>query len=135
MKTVEIRKNHDFSAKSKIILHIGEKEVHIKGFGLYSFELKPGETFFVSHLWTSSQKIGYTQLDQKSSFVIKPRLGKVFAWITLAIFIFCLYLLVYYKSRWSGFPLFPMAIYGGLYITVLRDRYLVIKPLVKTKDN
>jgi hypothetical protein len=128
MKTIRIKKNYEFSPNSKVLLHIGDKQVHIKGFESFSFTVDPGQEFFVSQQWTRSNKITYSQISDVSSFIIKPRLGKMLAFIALLIFAVCTAIFVFTKNRWSYLPLTPVAFYVLLYLTILREKYLIIKP-------
>src|SRR4030042_71563 len=127
MKTITIKKNIEFSANSKVYLHLGSKCIHIKGFGPFSFTVEPGEVFYASQLWTQSNRIKYDQLNNNSSFLIKPRLGKVLAFIILVVFMICTLLFLFFRSRWSYMPLMPFVIYVGLYLSFLRNSYLIIK--------
>jgi hypothetical protein len=128
MKTVKIRKNNEFSPDSKVFLHIGEKQIHIKGFESFSFNVEPGQEFFASQLWTKSNKITYNQLDNSSCLIIKPRLGKVLAFTSLMIFAACTLVFIFTKFRWSYIPLVLIGFYVLFYLTILRDKYLIIKP-------
>jgi hypothetical protein len=127
MKTIKIKKSYDFSPNSKIYLHIGSRKVNIKGFGLFSLPVEPGEEFFASHLWTRSNKIPFEQLTNNSNYLIKPRMGKVLAFTSLIILMVCFCIFIFTKSRWSFLPLLPLAIYVGSFLTVLRNRYLIIE--------
>lgn len=128
MKTIRIKKNYEFSPNSKVLLHIGDKQVQIKGFESFSFTVDPGQEFFVSQQWTRSNKISYSQISDISSFLIKPRLGKMLAFIALLIFVVCTVIFVFTKNRWSYLPITPVAFYILLYLTILREKYLIIKP-------
>ena len=127
MKTIRIKKNYEFSPNSKVFLHIGDKQVQIKGFESFSFTVEPGQEFFVSQQWTRSNKITYNQISDVTSFIIKPRLGKVLAFIALMIFAVCTVIFIFTKFRWSFIPLLPFALYVGLYLTVFKDRYLILE--------
>ncbi len=127
MKTIKIKKNHEFSPNSKIILHIGEKQMQIKGFESFSYIIEPDQEFFASQLWTRSNKIGYAQVEDGLSYIIKPRLGKVLAFISLVVFAACTILFIFTKFRWSYMPLSLIAVYVLLYLTFLKKKYLIIK--------
>ena len=127
MKTIRIKKNYEFSPNSKVFLHIGDKQVQIKGFESFSFSVELGQEFFVSQQWTRSNKITYNQIFGVTSFIIKPRLGKVLAFIALMIFAVCTVIFIFTKFRWSFIPLLPFALYVGLYLTVFKDRYLILE--------
>ena len=127
MKTYQIRKNHEFSENANVHLHIGTKQIHIKGFGSFSLSLSPGEEFFASHLWTKSNIITYEELANGSSFVIKPRLNKLLAFISFLITVGCLCLFIFTKNRWSFIPLAPIVIYVAMYLSIFKNKYLIIK--------
>jgi len=126
MKTIKIRKSIDFSENSKLLVHIGGKKIHIKGFESFSLPVNEGEEIYATHLWTSSNKISYEQIKNGDLFLIRPRLGKQFAFINLVIFLICFAIFYFTKSRWSFLPLLPTVLYAGLYITVLKNKYLII---------
>jgi hypothetical protein len=126
MKTIKIKKSYDFSANSKIYLQIGSKKMHIKGFGLFPITIEPGEDIYASHLWTRSKKMSYDQLTDSNSLIIKPRMGKLFAFIVLLILIICFCVFIFTKYRWSFIPLAPIALYVLVYISILKNRYLII---------
>jgi hypothetical protein len=131
MKTIRIKKNYEFSPNSKVIIHVGENRTIIKGFESFSFTIEPGQEIYASQLWTKSNMISYDQIDDLSTFVIKPRLGKMLAFIALMVFAACTALFIFTRFRWSYLPLTFIAFYALLYITVLKDRYLIIN---QTKD-
>jgi hypothetical protein len=135
MKTIKIKKSSDLSENSKIYLHVGDKKKHIRGYESYSITINPGEEFFASHQWTSSNKYSYDQINDGSSFIIRPRLGKKFAFINLVILMICFVIFYFTRSRWSFFPLLPSAIFGGLFLTVLKDKYLIIESLSTELQN
>jgi len=128
MKTIRIKKNYEFSPNSKVFLHIGDKQVQIKGFESFSFTIEPGQEFFASQQWTRSNKIMYSQISDISSYIIKPRLGKMLAFIALILFTVCTVIFIFTKYRWSYIPLALVAFYILLYLTILREKYLIIKP-------
>ena len=127
MKKITIRKSLDFSSKSKIFVHVGDKLIHIKGFKSFSIPIEKDEEFYASHLWTRSNKISYEQLTDLS-FLIKPRMGKVFAFIIMMILIVCMATFILTQFRWSFIPLVPFVIYILLYLSLFRNRYLIIQP-------
>jgi predicted RND superfamily exporter protein len=133
MKTINIKKSNDFSPNSKVIIHIMEKKIHIKGFGSFSFNLEPGQEFFASQQWTQSNRIGYNQINDGSTFIIKPRLGKTLALVTLMITIVCMVIFVLTRFRWSFLPLIPIMIYVFVHITINKNKYLIIKPIVENE--
>jgi len=128
MKTIWIKKNYDFSPDSKVILHIGERKEFLKGFGSFSFTIDPDQEFYVSHQWTRSKRIAYKEIDENTSFLVKPRLGKVLAFVALLIFMICTVIFIFTRFRWSFIPLVPIAVYVMIYVTILRDKYLIIEP-------
>jgi hypothetical protein len=127
MKTIKVKKSIDFSESSKLLIHIGNKKLHIKGFESFSLPVNPGEEVYASHLWTGSNRISYDQIKDGDLFLIRPRLGKQFAFINLVIFMICFVIFHFTKSRWSFFPLLPTVMYAGLYITILKNKYLIIE--------
>lgn len=127
MKTFEIKKTNEFSAKSKVFLNIGTKKIHVKGFGSFPVIIEPNESVFASQLWTQSNKITYENLKDKSKMLITPRLNKMLAFIILMVFGICTLVFLFTKNRWSFVPLIPFIIYVLLYLTVLKNRYLIIK--------
>jgi hypothetical protein len=129
MKNFKICKSHELSSNSKIFLHIGEKRIHIKGFGLFKISLEPGQEFHASHQWTRSKKIKYEDIKNGSSFLIRPRIGRLFIFILLIVFSICTCIFLFTKFRWSFIPLAPFAIYILLYVSLFKDRYLIIEPI------
>ncbi len=128
MKTIKITKSNDFSNSSKVILHIGSERIHIKGFGSFSFSLSPGEEFYLTHQWTGSKRVAYEDLEDGDSFLVKPQLDKRLAFMTLLVLIICTIVFFVIKSQWSFFPLLPILIYIILYLSIFRNRYLVLQP-------
>jgi hypothetical protein len=127
MKTINFRKNPEFSPDSKVVLHVGTKVIHIKGFGSFSVLAEPDEEVYASHLWTGSNKIDYNKIEDGNSFVIKPRLSKLLALIIGVVFLFCSTIFILTSYRWSFLPLIPFIIYIVIYLTILKDRYLIIE--------
>ena len=127
MKTVTIKKSHEFSPNSKIYVKYGTKKLHIKGFGSYSLSVNPGEEIYTTHLWTQSNRIAYDKIVDESIFEIKPRLGKILAFIGIIIFSICFCIFLFTKSRFSFIPLVLIALYVIVYLTFLKNRYLIIK--------
>lgn len=128
MKTIEIRKSRDFSSNSKVILHIGSSQIHIKGFGSFAVIIEPNQEFYASHQWTRSNAISFNSVTDNSTYSIKPRLGKLLAMITLLVFMVCTVVFLVTKFRWSYVPLLPIAIYVLMYLTILKNQYLIISP-------
>jgi len=128
MKTITIKKDYDFSPMSKVILHIGERKEYLKGFGPFSFNIYPDQKFYASHQWTGSNRIKYNEIDDNTSFLVKPRFGKVLAFVTLIIFMVCMIIFLFSRFRWSFIPLVPIAVYVLVYLSILRNRYLIIVP-------
>jgi len=127
MKTIKIRKSIDFSENSRILLYIGGKKIHLKGFESFSLPVNPGEEIYATHLWTGSNNISYDHIEDGDMFLVRPRLGKQFAFINLIIFMICFAIFYFTRWRWSFVPLLPTVLYAGLYITILRNRYLIIE--------
>ena len=128
MKTISIKKNYDFSPTSKVILHIGERKEYLKGFGSFSFTIGPDQEFYASHQWTRSNRIEYNEIGENTSFLVKPRFGKVLAFVTLLIFMICTVIFIFTRFRWSFIPLVPIAVYVLIYVTILSNKYLIIEP-------
>ena len=127
MKTVKIRKSQDFSENSKVYLHIGNKRVHIKGFESLTFPVNPGDDLYSSQQWMKSKTISYDQIDDQSMYIIRPKLGKIFAFINLIIFLICCAIFYFTHSRWSFFLLLPSVLCIALYLTVFKNRFLLIE--------
>ena len=134
MKTLSVRKSYDFSHGSRVILHIGTKTLHIKGFGSYFFNIELGEDFYASHLWTQSNKIRYDRNDIADSYLIRPRLDKKLAFIILVVFVCCSVIFLFIKNFWALVPFVPFVIYVLLYLTILKNKYLIIIPDNKEKE-
>jgi hypothetical protein len=126
-KSISIRKSTDFSDRSKVLLHIGEKTFHIKGFNSFSFEVAPENVVFASQDWTSSNRLAYEQLES-NAYLIKPRLTKKLAFWMLVVTSICFLIFIFAKWRWSFLPLIPFAFYILLYLSLLRKKYLIIVP-------
>ena len=127
MKAIQIRKSSDFSENSKVYLYLGGKKIYLRGYEFYSVDINEGEELYASQQWTSSNRISYEQVKDKAKYVLYPRLGKRFAFINLVILMVCFLIFYFTKSRWSFFPFIPSIIYIGMYITILRKRYLIIE--------
>jgi hypothetical protein len=127
MKNIKIKKSNYFSDTSMIYVIAGSGKVLIKGFGLYTIPINEGENISASHLWTGSNKIDYTKLEEGIKLIIKPRLSRLFALIIGIVFLLCSIVFIFTRFRWSFVPLIPFAIYVGAYLTVLRNRYLIIE--------
>jgi hypothetical protein len=126
LKTINIKKDYDFSARSNVFIHIGQVKTHLNGFGSISIPIDQGNEIFASHLWTKSKRIRFENIEDGDSFTIKPKLSKLFAFVTLLIFAICLLIFLFTKYRFSFVPLLPILIYVLLYISVLKNRYLRI---------
>lgn len=124
MKTIILSKSNDFSPESKLILHTNSEKIHIKGFGSYTFNLEPGESFYLTHQWTSSPRLRYDDLDVENSIIVKPRLDKRFLFIVLFVMILCTIIFFIFKSRWSFLPILPFVVYILIYLSILRSKYL-----------
>ena len=86
-----------------------------------------GEKISASQLWTGSNKIDFDELEEGISLVIKPRLSRLLALIIGIVFILCSIIFISTRYRWSFLPLIPFIIYIGAYLTILKNRYLVIE--------
>lgn len=111
---------------SQVYVLVGSKKVLIKGFELNAIPINEGEKISASQLWTGSKKIDYDKIEEGIPHVIKPKLNKLLVLIIGIVFIFCAILFILTRFRWSGVPLIPFAIYIIAYLTVLKDRYLII---------
>jgi hypothetical protein len=127
MKNFKIKKSNYFSNRSKIYVFSGSRKVLIKGFGLYTISINEGEKISASQLWTGSNKIDFDELEEGISLVIKPRLSRLLAIIIGIVFILCSIIFISTRYRWSFLPLIPFIIYIGAYLTILKNRYLVIE--------
>jgi hypothetical protein len=127
MKNISIKKSNYFSKMSKVYVLVGSKKVLIKGFELYTIPINEGEKISASQLWTGSKKIDFDKIEEGISYVIKPKLNKLLALIIGIVFIFCAILFILTRYRWSGVPLIPFAIYIIMYLTVFKERYLIIE--------
>ena len=128
MKQIHIMKNKDFSVNSRVFLHVGDKKFHIKGYKSYSFHLEPGQEFFASHQWTRSNRILYNNVGDGSIFLIRPRLTQKHAYILLLSIVISIILIPITRSAWSFAAVIPINIYILSCITILKNRYLIIKP-------
>lgn len=124
MKTIILSKSNDFSPESKLILHTSSEKIHIRGFGSFTFYLNPGESFYLTHQWTSSPKLHYDDLDVENSLIVKPRLDKRFLFIVLFVLILCTIIFFLFKSRWSFLPILPFVVYILIYLSIFRRKYL-----------
>lgn len=132
MKYISIKKSNYFSKMSQVYVLVGHKKVLIKGFELYTIPINEGEKISVSQLWTGSKKIDFDKIEEGILYVIKPKLNKFLALIVGIVFIFCAILFILTRFRWSGVPLIPFALYIIAYLTVLKDRYLIIEKTRQT---
>jgi hypothetical protein len=129
MKTVKMKKSKVFSSKSRVYINIGHQKTYLKGFGLYAISVNPGDSIIASQLWTKSNCLNYDDIIDGSIFLIKPRMGRTFTLLVLFIFIICSCIFFLYKSRWSFVPIGIIAIYISLYLTILKNKYLIIEPI------
>jgi len=127
MKNISIKKSSYFSNSSKVYVFVGSRKVLIKGFGLYTLPINEGEFIYASQLWTGSNRIYYDNLVDGILLIIKPRLNRIFALIVGIVFLVCTIISILTKCRWSFLPLVPFIIYIAIYLSVLRNRYLIIE--------
>ncbi len=127
MKNIKIKKSNVFSSQSKINLFIGDSKLNIKGFGFYEISINSGQSLYASQLWTKSKKLSYEELNDGSTFLIKPKFGRMLVIIIAIVFFICAGVFFLTNYRWSFVPLLPFVIYIGLYLTALKDRYLIIE--------
>jgi hypothetical protein len=133
MKTIKIKKNYDFSPNSKVYLSYGDKRIHIKGFDFFKITLEPGESVYTSQLWTRSKKLQYEDITDNSTYIIKPQLTRLLAYIIFVISLICIVVFIFTRWRWSLIPIIPFVIYVLLFVTILYDRYLKIVPFKKSE--
>jgi hypothetical protein len=127
MKTISIKKNNEFSANSRVYVHSGSKRIHVIGYEPITLQVEPGQEFYGSQLWTQSNRLEYDQINDNSKFLIKPRLGKILAFVILVVFAICTVIFLFTRWRWSYVPLFPFVIYVGLYLSLLKNSYLILQ--------
>ncbi len=134
MRTITVRKNNEFSANSRIYLHTDTQKIHIKGFKPYTIQIERDGKFYASHLWTQSNRTTYSQIDDNSEFIIVPRLKPELSLITLAALVLSLFLFFKTGSKWLFIPLAFCLVYIALYLTALKNRFLIIKPVKKSQS-
>ena len=133
MKTFKIKKNYDLSPYSKILLHYGNRKIHVKEYDFSEITLEPGESVYASQLWTRSKKLQYEDITDNSTYIIKPQLTRLLAYIIFVISLICIVVFIFTRWRWSLIPIIPFVIYVLLFVTILYDRYLKIVPLKKSE--
>ena len=133
MKTFKIKKNYDLSPYSKILLHYGNRKIHVKEYDFSEITLEPGESVYASQLWTRSKKLQYEDITDNSTYIIKPQLTRLLAYIIFVISLICIVVFIFTRWRWSFIPLIPFVIYVLLFVTILYDRYLKIVPFKKNE--
>lgn len=133
MKTFKIKKDYDLSPYSKIILYYGNRKIHIKEYDFSEITLEPGESVYASQLWTRSKKLQYEDITDNSTYIIKPQLTRLLAYIIFVISLICIVVFIFTRWRWSLIPIIPFVIYVLLFVTILYDRYLKIVPFKKSE--
>jgi hypothetical protein len=133
VKTFKIKKDFDLSPYSKIILYYGNRKIHIKEYDFSEITLEPGESVYASQLWTRSKKLQYEDITDNSTYIIKPQLTRLLAYIIFVISLICIVVFIFTRWRWSLIPIIPFVIYVLLFVTILYDRYLKIVPLKKSE--
>ena len=133
MKTFKIKKDFDLSPYSKIILYYGNRKIHIKEYDFSEITLEPGESVYASQLWTRSKKLQYEDITDNSTYIIKPQLTRLLAYIIFVISLICIVVFIFTRWRWSLIPIIPFVIYVLLFVTILYDRYLKIVPFKKSE--
>ena len=129
MKTIYVKKSNDFPINSKVYLNTKSQRIHIKGFESYQVSLEQDDSFFISHQWTKSKTINYTDLEDGAALLVKPLAEKILFFIFIIIFSICLLYFLLTKNRWSFMPLVPFALYFLLMVTVLKNRYLRVRKI------
>lgn len=133
MKTFKIKKDFDLSPYSKIILYYGNRKIHIKEYDFSEITLEPGESVYASQLWTRSKKLQYEDITDNSTYIIKPQLTRLLAYIIFVISLICIVVFIFTRWRWSLIPIIPFVIYVLLFVTILYNRYLKIVPFKKSE--
>jgi len=133
VKTFKIKKDYDLSPYSKIILYYGNRKIHVKEYDFSEITLEPGESVYASQLWTRSKKLQYEDITDNSTYIIKPQLTRLLAYIIFVISLICIVVFIFTRWRWSFIPLIPFVIYVLLFVTILYDRYLKIVPFKKNE--
>jgi hypothetical protein len=133
VKTFKIKKDFDLSPYSKIILYYGNRKIHIKEYDFSEITLEPGESVYASQLWTRSKKLQYEDITDNSTYIIKPQLTRLLAYIIFVISLICIVVFIFTRWRWSLIPIIPFVIYVLLFVTILYDRYLKIVPFKKSE--
>jgi hypothetical protein len=126
MKSIIVKKSDYFSSKSKVFIIAGSRKIQIKGYGLYTIQVNEGENISASQLWTGSNSIDYDKLGQETSLIIKPRLSRLLALIIGVTFIICSLIFFFTKIPWTLIPLILFGIYILIYLTILKNRYLIL---------
>jgi hypothetical protein len=127
MKTIKIRKSKYFSSNSKIFAKTESNKLFLKGFGLFTISVNPGENLFATQLWTSSNKVSYDEIMDGSTLIVRPRLGRNLVVIITIIFVLGVVVFSLTKFKWSFIFLLPFAIYILLYLTIFKNKYLILK--------
>jgi len=133
VKTFKIKKDYDLSPYSKIILYYGNRKIHVKEYDFSEITLEPGESVYASQLWTRSKKLQYEDITDNSTYIIKPQLTRLLAYIIFVISLICIVVFIFTRWRWSLIPIIPFVIYVLLFVTILYDRYLKIVPFKKSE--
>jgi predicted RND superfamily exporter protein len=133
VKTFKIKKDFDLSPYSKIILYYGNRKIHIKEYDFSEITLEPGESVYASQLWTRSKKLQYEDITDNSTYIIKPQLTRLLAYIIFVISLICIVVFIFTRWRWSLIPIIPFVIYVLLFVTILYNRYLKIVPFKKSE--
>jgi len=133
VKTFKIKKDYDLSPYSKIILYYGNRKIHVKEYDFSEITLEPGESVYASQLWTRSKKLQYEDITDNSTYIIKPQLTRLLAYIIFVISLICIVVFIFTRWRWSLIPIIPFVIYVLLFVTILYNRYLKIVPFKKSE--
>jgi hypothetical protein len=127
MKSIKVKKSNYFSSTSKVFIIVGSRKIQINGYGLYTIQVNEGENISASQLWTGSKTIDYGNLEEGTSLIIKPKLSRSLALIIGITFIICSLIFYFTRISWSLLPLIPFGIYIIIYLTILKDRYLILE--------
>lgn len=127
MKNIKIKKARIFSPNSKIYVITSQSKVLITGYKPYNINVYEGELLSARQEWTGSNKIEYDKICEASQYVIKPRQnGFLVIYIAIA-FIITYIVLLLTRNRFSFLLVLPIPLYIILYLTIWRNRVLIIE--------
>jgi hypothetical protein len=127
IKYIKVKKSNYFSTNSKLFINAGSRKTQLSGYRPYTIEVNEGETISASQLWTGSNTIQYDKLENGSSLIVNPKLSRLLALIIGITFITCSLIFFLTRILWSLIPMIPFEIYIIIYITILKNRYLILE--------